>query len=70
MKDGVWIPVPPGYGSPHLLVVNIGDNLQVISNARFKSSLHRAVVPNTSRFSISCFVIPYREAVLLSSAIR
>lgn len=59
LKNGFWIPVPPC--SKRSLVVNVGDVIQMISNARFKSSLHRAVVTEISRYSIGSFIMPHRE---------
>ncbi|KAF5202978.1 Gibberellin 3-beta-dioxygenase [Thalictrum thalictroides] len=45
LKDGVqWVTVPPKTGA---LVVNIGDLLHILSNGRFMSVLHRAVVHRT-----------------------
>ncbi|GFZ17550.1 hypothetical protein Acr_26g0008200 [Actinidia rufa] len=40
--DGQWIPVAP---KPGVLIVNIGDVIQVLSNDRFKSATHRVVRP-------------------------
>ncbi|XP_057480290.1 flavonol synthase/flavanone 3-hydroxylase-like [Actinidia eriantha] len=40
--DGQWIPVAP---KPGVLIVNIGDVIQVLSNNRFKSATHRVVRP-------------------------
>ncbi|PIA65317.1 hypothetical protein AQUCO_00100646v1 [Aquilegia coerulea] len=45
LKDGVrWVSVPPRSGT---LVVNVGDLLHILSNGRFLSVLHRAVVHRT-----------------------
>ncbi|XP_077226479.1 gibberellin 3-beta-dioxygenase 1-like [Tasmannia lanceolata] len=43
LRDG-WVTVPP---LPGALVVNVGDLLHVLSNGRFRSALHRAVVNHT-----------------------
>eukprot|EP01018_Ginkgo_biloba_P029329 Gb_08828 [translate_table: standard] len=40
LKDGIWIDIIPTRGA---LVVNIGDILQVWTNNRFKSAMHRVV---------------------------
>lgn len=41
-RDGFrWVPVHPVEGA---LVVNVGDLMHILSNGRFKSALHRAVV--------------------------
>lgn len=45
-KGQRWITVHPLAGS---LVVNVGDLLHILSNARFHSVLHRAVVNRTSQ---------------------
>nr|ARJ31381.1 GA 3-oxidase [Epimedium pseudowushanense] len=52
LKDGVrWVTVPPLSGA---LVVNVGDLLQILSNGRYPSVLHRAVVHRTRhRLSIA-----------------
>ncbi|KAF6166974.1 hypothetical protein GIB67_030667 [Kingdonia uniflora] len=45
LKDGTrWVTVPP---LPGALVVNIGDLLHILSNGRYPSILHRAVVHRT-----------------------
>ncbi|KAK7330183.1 hypothetical protein VNO77_24370 [Canavalia gladiata] len=45
LGDGIgWIPVHP---IPGTLVVNVGDLLSILTNGRFKSVLHRAVVNDT-----------------------
>ncbi|KAL2338310.1 hypothetical protein Fmac_012756 [Flemingia macrophylla] len=44
LKEGVgWVPVKPVRGA---LVVNVGDLLHILSNGRFHSVFHRAVVNN------------------------
>ncbi|XP_065848697.1 jasmonate-induced oxygenase 4-like [Euphorbia lathyris] len=44
-----WVQVPV---LPHALVVNLGDQMQIMSNGIFKSPMHR-VVTNTERMRIS-----------------
>ncbi|KAG8379176.1 hypothetical protein BUALT_Bualt07G0061000 [Buddleja alternifolia] len=52
-KDGKWIPITPPDGS---LVVNVGDIIQVMSNDKFKSAIHRVVRPRgRSRYSYAFF---------------
>ncbi len=41
-RTGVWTPVP---ASPDALVVNLGDLMQRWTNDRWRSTLHRVVVP-------------------------
>ncbi|KAL8491015.1 hypothetical protein ACS0TY_022867 [Phlomoides rotata] len=48
-----WVDVPP---SPGALVVNIGDLMQLITNAKFKSVFHRVLANNVGpRISVGCF---------------
>ncbi|KDP32333.1 hypothetical protein JCGZ_13258 [Jatropha curcas] len=55
-----WVPVHPVDGA---LVVNIGDLMQILSNGRFKSVLHRAVVNETyHRTSVVHFYGPPMDA--------
>ncbi|KAG5588116.1 hypothetical protein H5410_048550 [Solanum commersonii] len=53
MCDNQWADVTPiEYG----LVVNIGDLLQIVSNDKFVSAIHRVVVKNVGpRISVACF---------------
>uniref|UniRef100_A0A2N9FUS3 Fe2OG dioxygenase domain-containing protein n=1 Tax=Fagus sylvatica TaxID=28930 RepID=A0A2N9FUS3_FAGSY len=48
-NDDKWINVPV---IPHALVVNLGDQMQIMSNGIFKSPLHR-VLTNTQKLRIS-----------------
>ncbi|KAJ0989977.1 hypothetical protein J5N97_008333 [Dioscorea zingiberensis] len=52
-KNGVWLPIKP---LPGAFVVNIGDIIEIMSNGKYKSIEHRAVV-NTERerMSIAAF---------------
>ncbi|XP_061351728.1 jasmonate-induced oxygenase 2-like [Gastrolobium bilobum] len=51
-----WITVKP---APHAFVVNIGDQIQVLSNAIYKSVEHRVIVnPNKERVSLAFFYNP------------
>ncbi|CAM8888046.1 unnamed protein product [Rhodiola kirilowii] len=40
LKDGKWVDVPP---MRHSIVINTGDMLEVITNGKYKSVLHRVV---------------------------
>nr|XP_043635258.1 hyoscyamine 6-dioxygenase-like [Erigeron canadensis] len=75
LKDGKWIGVEP---ISNAFVVNLGYQLQVISNGKLKSVEHRAVLNSTAaRTSISTFfspgsdlpivIEPAKELVTLSS---
>ncbi|KAI3454657.1 hypothetical protein Pfo_011320 [Paulownia fortunei] len=51
--DGQWIPIAPSQGT---LVVNVGDIIQVLTNEKFKSAIHRVTRPEgRSRYSFSFF---------------
>ncbi|XWS73002.1 hypothetical protein CRYUN_Cryun02cG0088400 [Craigia yunnanensis] len=56
VKDERWITVPV---IPHAFVVNLGDQMQIMSNGIFKSPVHR-VVTNTDKLRIS--VAMFNEA--------
>lgn len=57
LVDGVlWAPVYPTAGA---LVVNVGDLMHILSNGRFKSAVHRAIVNKVHhRISIAYFYGP------------
>ncbi|PRQ46263.1 putative codeine 3-O-demethylase [Rosa chinensis] len=59
LVDGKWARVPI---VPHALVVNLGDQMQIMSNGIFKSAMHR-VVTNTEklRLSVAMFNLPAPE---------
>ncbi|XP_041005626.1 protein DMR6-LIKE OXYGENASE 2-like [Juglans microcarpa x Juglans regia] len=62
LKDGKWASVNP---IPYTFIVNIGDQIQVISNDRYKSVLHRAVVNcEQERISIPTFYCPSPDAMI------
>lgn len=62
LKDGQWYQVPP---LKDAFVVNVGDQLQIISNAKYKSVMHRART-NTAegRYSFPNFLLPIKETVI------
>ncbi|KAI9076795.1 hypothetical protein K1719_028728 [Acacia pycnantha] len=62
LNDGKWLAVNP---VPNTFTVNVGDQIQVISNDRYKSVLHRAVVNcEKERMSIPTFYCPSPDAVI------
>ncbi|KAK8917068.1 1-aminocyclopropane-1-carboxylate oxidase 2 [Platanthera zijinensis] len=62
LKDGNWVEVPP---LRHSIVVNIGDQLEVITNGRYKSVMHRVIAQtNGNRMSIASFYNPGSDAVI------
>ncbi|XP_057832890.2 oxoglutarate-dependent flavonoid 7-O-demethylase 1 [Cryptomeria japonica] len=64
-KGGKWLSVSPVPGS---LVVNIGDLLQIISNGKYISAEHKAVVnTNQYRMSVVLFLLA-EDGVLIAPA--
>ncbi|XP_027337713.1 protein DMR6-LIKE OXYGENASE 2-like [Abrus precatorius] len=62
LNHGKWVTVNP---VPNTFIVNIGDQIQVISNDRYKSVLHRALVNcEKERMSIPTFYCPSPDAVI------
>ncbi|XP_058206291.1 protein DOWNY MILDEW RESISTANCE 6 [Rhododendron vialii] len=62
LRDGMWMAVKP---HPKAFVVNIGDQLQALSNGRYKSVWHRAIVnADKPRMSIASFLCPSNEALI------
>uniref|UniRef100_A0A6N2NCJ8 Fe2OG dioxygenase domain-containing protein n=1 Tax=Salix viminalis TaxID=40686 RepID=A0A6N2NCJ8_SALVM len=60
--DNKWLAIRP---RPDALVVNIGDTFMALSNGRYRSCLHRAVVNRESeRRSLVFFVSPNEEKVV------
>ncbi|EES04177.1 hypothetical protein BDA96_03G450100 [Sorghum bicolor] len=61
-KAGAWVPVHP---VQHALVVNLGDTLEVLTNGRYKSVEHRAVVNGEQdRLSVVTFYAPAYDVEL------
>ncbi|KAJ8898713.1 hypothetical protein K2173_004854 [Erythroxylum novogranatense] len=62
LNNDKWLPVKP---IPYAFFVNIGDQIQVISNDRYKSVRHRALVNSEKeRISIPTFYCPSADAVI------
>ncbi|XP_050216061.1 1-aminocyclopropane-1-carboxylate oxidase 1 [Mercurialis annua] len=62
-KDGEWVEIPPSKNNR--IFVNTGDQLEVLSNGRYKSALHRVMADkNGSRLSIATFYNPAGDAVI------
>nr|AAA33708.1 ethylene-forming enzyme [Petunia x hybrida]prf//1909343A ethylene-forming enzyme [Petunia x hybrida] len=62
LKDGQWIDVPP---MRHSIVVNLGDQLEVITNGKYKSVMHRVIAQKDgARMSLASFYNPGSDAVI------
>ncbi|XP_038987194.1 1-aminocyclopropane-1-carboxylate oxidase 1-like isoform X2 [Phoenix dactylifera] len=62
-KDGKWVPITPA--KDNRIFVNLGDQVEVISNGLYKSILHRVVADKDgSRLSIATFYNPGANAII------
>ncbi|XVE78390.1 hypothetical protein DITRI_Ditri13aG0141100 [Diplodiscus trichospermus] len=62
LKDGEWIDVPP---LRHSIVINLGDQLEVITNGEYKSVEHRVIAQTDgTRMSIASFYNPGSDALI------
>ncbi|KAL2475703.1 1-aminocyclopropane-1-carboxylate oxidase 4 [Abeliophyllum distichum] len=62
LKDGEWVDVPP---MRHSIVINLGDQLEVITNGKYKSVMHRVIAQTDgNRMSIASFYNPGSDAVI------
>ncbi|XP_047328778.1 gibberellin 20 oxidase 1-D-like [Impatiens glandulifera] len=60
--DGQWRNITP---NPNSFVVNIGDTFMALTNGRYKSCLHRAVVNNKmARKSLAFFLCPGKDKIV------
>ncbi|XP_008805775.2 1-aminocyclopropane-1-carboxylate oxidase 1-like [Phoenix dactylifera] len=63
LKDGEWVAIPPTEG--YRIFVNLGDQVEVVSNGTYKSVRHRVLAEkNGSRLSIATFYNPGGNAVI------
>ncbi|XP_022891573.1 probable 2-oxoglutarate-dependent dioxygenase At5g05600 isoform X1 [Olea europaea var. sylvestris] len=61
-KNDGWITVKP---APHAFIVNIGDQIQVMSNAIYKSVEHQVIVnSNQERLSLAYFYNPKSDLLI------
>ncbi|KAJ4825449.1 Aconitate hydratase mitochondrial, partial [Turnera subulata] len=61
LNNGKWVEIPPSKNNT--IFVNTGDQVEVLSNGRYKSVLHRVMADeNGSRLSIATFYNPAGEA--------
>ncbi|KAF8405682.1 hypothetical protein HHK36_007759 [Tetracentron sinense] len=64
-KDGRWIDVEP---LPNSIVINTGDQIEVLSNGRYKSVWHRVLATlDGNRRSIASFYNPSLKATIASA---
>ncbi|CAA2959998.1 1-aminocyclopropane-1-carboxylate oxidase-like [Olea europaea subsp. europaea] len=62
LKDGERVDVPPKH---HSIVINIGDQLEVITNGKNKSVMHRVIAPtDENRISLASFYNSGSDAVI------
>ncbi|KAK1305183.1 hypothetical protein QJS10_CPB11g00548 [Acorus calamus] len=62
LRDGKWIAVNP---HPNAFVINIGDQLQALSNGKYRSVWHRAIVNSQrQRMSVASFLCPCNTALI------
>ncbi|KAM3749253.1 hypothetical protein ACB098_05G169400 [Castanea mollissima] len=62
LKDDQWIDVPP---MRHSIVINLGDQIEVITNGKYKSVMHRVIAQTDgNRMSIASFYNPGDDAVI------
>lgn len=62
LKDGQWVDVPP---MRHSIVINLGDQLEVITNGKYKSIMHRVIAQTDgARMSLASFYNPGSDAVI------
>lgn len=65
-KDDVWVSVKP---IPNAILVNIADQLQILSNGKYKSVEHRALVnKRQARMTIAVFCNPADDTIISPAA--
>jgi aminocyclopropanecarboxylate oxidase len=68
LKDGQWIDVQPLAGA---IVINTGDQIEVLSNGRYRSAWHRVLpMRDGNRRSIASFYNPANEATISPAAVQ
>ncbi|KAG6521154.1 hypothetical protein ZIOFF_018220 [Zingiber officinale] len=62
LKDGEWVDVQP---LANAIIINTGDQIEVVSNGRYKSVWHRVLATgNGNRRSVASFYNPSVKAVI------
>lgn len=66
LKDGSWVDVPVLGDGRHQLLVVVGDEMEIMSNAAFRAPVHRVVAPGeeAERVSLAVFYQPEPDKVL------
>ncbi|XP_052173499.1 probable 2-oxoglutarate-dependent dioxygenase SLC1 [Diospyros lotus] len=60
--EGKWVTIAP---NPNSLVINVGDHLEIFSNGRYKSALHRVMVNSIKpRISLASLLTVPSETVI------
>ncbi|KAL5768650.1 hypothetical protein ACOSQ2_015433 [Xanthoceras sorbifolium] len=63
LKDGEWVNIPPSKDTT--IYVNTGGQVEVLSNGRYQSALHRVMADKKgSRLSIATFYNPAGDAII------
>lgn len=64
--EGCWVDVPVLGGGRHQLLVVVGDEMEIMSNAAFRAPVHRVVAPGEAaeRVSLAVFYQPEPHRVL------
>ncbi|PON45455.1 Oxoglutarate/iron-dependent dioxygenase [Trema orientale] len=67
LKDGEWVAIPPS--KDNTIFVNTGDQVEILSNGRYRSVLHRVMAEkNGSRLSIATFYNPAGDAIISTAS--
>lgn len=67
LKGGEWVKIPPSKNNR--IFVNIGDQVEILSNGVYKSAVHRVMAMREgNRLSIATFYNPAGDAVISPAA--
>ncbi|XP_015932903.1 2-oxoglutarate-dependent dioxygenase 19 [Arachis duranensis] len=62
LRNDMWIPIHP---LPNSFIVNTGDHMEILTNGKYKSNIHRAIVnKNATRITIGTAHGPPLDAVV------
>ncbi|KAL1531368.1 aminocyclopropanecarboxylate oxidase [Salvia divinorum] len=63
LKGGEWVKIPPSKNNR--IFVNIGDQVEILSNGLYKSAVHRVMaMKDGNRLSVATFYNPAGDAVI------